>query len=339
MTPVEESEITIPIDPDAHDYGDWTDNGAENHKKVCSRDETHVVTEAHSWVDIFDESLIVPGGSNDPCTGLVQCYQTCEVCGRTNDAAHVFTVSEGSGHSNPLIHHEAVDSDCVTAGNIEYWTCDLCGVMFSDENHTVEVTDVSTPALNHEGIAPVEQVNATCTEPGVKAHAECPLCGKMFSDVTASHEVNADDLAIPAKGHDFHGAIQDKDASEHWYKCTRCDVYGGAEAHSYTRALAIDDAKKSDTTCTASATYYYSCACGRINNAEGADTFTVGSPTGHAYNSVKAGSWTWTRSRMSASSRFAIASLMEGIAPFIFSPIIIITEVPLNLYPKFLNRP
>ena len=225
------------------------------------------------------------------CTTMGDTTYECTVC-------HYQWTVVGTGygpHDGTFTHHDAVAATCTTAGNIEYWTCDLCGVMFSDEDHTVEVTNVSTPALNHEGIASVEQVNATCTEPGVKAHAECPLCGKMFSDVTASHEVNADDLAIPAKGHDFHGAIQDKDASEHWYKCTRCDVYGGAEAHSYTRALAIDDAKKADATCTASATYYYSCACGRINNAEGADTFTVGSPTGHAYNSVKAGSWTWTK--------------------------------------------
>ena len=311
----------------AHTWpADWTETQAatctdigkeERTCSVCGLTETRDIPKLqHSFTG--DVVSFNDGTHAHKCVygcGLVGTVENCEDsktqisstaanCTTMGDTTYKCTVCDyqwtvvGTGygpHDGTFTHHDAVAATCTTAGNIEYWTCDLCGVMFSDEDHTVEVADVSTPALNHEGIAPVEQVNATCTEPGVKAHAECPLCGKMFSDVTASHEVNADDLAIPAKGHDFHGAIQDKDASEHWYKCTRCDVYGGAEAHSYTRALAIADAKKSDATCTASATYYYSCACGRINNAEGADTFTVGSPTGHAYNSVKAGSWTWTK--------------------------------------------
>ncbi len=144
--------VVLPIDPDAHNWGDWTDNGADNHKRVCSRDEVnHVETEAHSWKDIYSEDLIVGDKNVDPCTGRIECYQTCEVCGRTNDDAHTFVVSEGTGHKMPLIHHEATDADCVTAGNREYWECEVCGKYFSDAAGTQVITDKSSVLIQPDG--------------------------------------------------------------------------------------------------------------------------------------------------------------------------------------------
>ncbi len=144
--------VVLPIDPDAHNWGDWTDNGADNHKRVCSRDEeNHVETEAHSWKDIYSEDLIVGDKNVDPCTGRIECYQTCEVCGRTNDADHTFVVSEGEGHKMPLTHHEATVATCVTAGNSEYYECSVCGKYFSDAEGTQPIADKSSVIVQPSG--------------------------------------------------------------------------------------------------------------------------------------------------------------------------------------------
>jgi len=49
--------------------------------------------------------------------------------------------------------------------------------------------------------------------------------------------------------------------------------------HTYDKKVATDDYKATDATCTAKATYYYSCECG----AKGTDTFESGDMLAHSY--------------------------------------------------------
>ena len=55
-----------------------------------------------------------------------------------------------------LEHHEAVAATCEEAGNIEYWSCSVCGNNFEDEagNNAIE-GDVVIPALEHNWSGPV----------------------------------------------------------------------------------------------------------------------------------------------------------------------------------------
>lgn len=65
-------------------------------------------------------------------------------------------------------------------------------------------------------------------------------------------------------------------------KCTECGYVIEAQldhTHKYTEAVATDEHKASSATCTAKATYYYSCKCG----ANGTETFESGNALGHSW--------------------------------------------------------
>ncbi len=100
---------------------------------------------------------------------------------------------------------DKVEVTHVENGNIEYWTCSLCGDKFSDETCETKVSDIVISALGHDDVNAIEweedeishfkacscgQVlvsenhtfewrtdkEARCTETGLK-HEECTVCG------------------------------------------------------------------------------------------------------------------------------------------------------------------
>ncbi|MBR5420571.1 MAG: BspA family leucine-rich repeat surface protein [Lachnospiraceae bacterium] len=54
--------------------------------------------------------------------------------------------------SHVAVHTDAKASDCTTKGNIEYWTCERCGLIFADAacTHEIEKEDTELPALGHD---------------------------------------------------------------------------------------------------------------------------------------------------------------------------------------------
>ena len=162
---------------------------------------------------------------------------TCTVCGETRTE----TVA-ALGHD--LTKTEAEMVTCTEAGNIEYWTCERCGKIFSDAEGTTEITleDTVINALGHawdEGKVTTEPtcttegvktftctrcgetrtetiealghnltatlaVAATCTEPGNVEYWTCERCGKIFSDAEGKNEITLEDTVIPATGHKWN---------------------------------------------------------------------------------------------------------------------------------------
>ncbi|MGN0700551.1 MAG: chitobiase/beta-hexosaminidase C-terminal domain-containing protein, partial [Oscillospiraceae bacterium] len=51
--------------------------------------------------------------------------------------------TETTAHGT-LTHHAAKAATCTEDGNIEYWTCDICKLYFSDENGKTEITQAQT---------------------------------------------------------------------------------------------------------------------------------------------------------------------------------------------------
>lgn len=93
-------ELTIAINPNAHNFGEWIKNeGADTHTRVCSFNSEHTETEScHGGTATCTEQAI------------------CERCGNK--------YGESLGHA--IVHHEAKAPTCTEIGGEAYDTCSRC---------------------------------------------------------------------------------------------------------------------------------------------------------------------------------------------------------------------
>ena len=99
-TEITETDLIIPIDENAHDFGKWTRNdGAETHTRVCSFNSEHTETEScHGGTATCTEQAI------------------CERCGN----------KYGESLEHAIVHHEAKAPTCTEIGWEAYDTCSRC---------------------------------------------------------------------------------------------------------------------------------------------------------------------------------------------------------------------
>jgi len=112
--------------------------------------------------------------------------------------------------------------------------CDMCGTVLCEHSERIAVGEAKNP---------------TCTEKGITAGEKCSACGTI---IVAQEEISAlghtpGEAAtcttaqtctvcgveiVAALDHDFSGAWQ-KDDTNHWKKCSRCDATDQTGTHSY----------------------------------------------------------------------------------------------------------
>ena len=118
-------------------------------------------------------------------------------------------------------HHAAVEATCTEAGNVEYFTCSVCGKYFLDAECTQEITLAATvvPATGHvdknkdntcdlcgadlceHALEHVAAVAVTCNEDGNIEYYRCAKCGKYFSDAAGTNEITLNATLILHMGH------------------------------------------------------------------------------------------------------------------------------------------
>lgn len=145
----------------------------------------------HKWSDWFEKTAT--------CTEDGGEMRYCALCGATE---HRGETIGATGHN--LTHHEAVASTCEVAGSSEYWSCDRCGLFFSDGqgSQPIEENSWMLPLAEHTYGELIAEVSATCTDVGTKAHYKCSVCHKLFVDGESGKvEVSAEELVIPTLEH------------------------------------------------------------------------------------------------------------------------------------------
>ncbi len=177
-------EIT-PVN-DNHDWNAWESNGNGTHTHTCKNDSSHT------------ETTNCSGGS-----ATCEARAVCDVC-------HM-VYGELAPHT--LTHTPAVDATCTTPGNVEYWHCSVCGKNFSDSIGTRELTEITSPALNHNWGA-WEKVSETqhqriCQNDGshketgdhtpgtaatCKAPANCSICGQSYGEKNPSNHTGGTEV-------------------------------------------------------------------------------------------------------------------------------------------------
>ena len=95
----------------------------------------------------------------------------CTVCG----------TEYGAFATHSLIHHAAVSATCTTNGNIEYWSCSVCGMNYADAGAATEVSDVVILA-SHTGGTEIRNYKApTEYEKGYSGDIYCLGCEQIIS--------------------------------------------------------------------------------------------------------------------------------------------------------------
>ena len=201
-------------------------------------------------------------------------WQTCS-CGDTNKVEHKYikTVANET--------YKATDATCTSPASY-YYSCE-CGAKGTSTFTSGVIAD--HVFVTHDAVA------ATCQAAGNAVYYTCKNCSNYFtsnadpktSGVSFESFKGLEDYYFPKLDHSYTGAIKDDGNGKHSFKCENgCDEYGEATAHNYNQEVVKDTYKKTDATCTAKATYYYSCECG----AKGTNTFEFGEKLGHNYENA-----------------------------------------------------
>lgn len=151
-----------------------------------------------------------------------------------------------------VVKTDRVEPTHTATGNIEYWTCTLCGDVFSDENCVVEVTDVVIPEKGHEDVSSLQwtqsethhskvcscgeilqsqehtfewvtDMEASCDAPGFR-YEECVVCKykrNENTEVTVPHETEKCDAVEPDCT---------ENGNTEYYRCVNCGKYFADEA-------------------------------------------------------------------------------------------------------------
>lgn len=227
-----------------HDWGEWKNTGnAQQHTRTCQRDQSHTETAAHTPGTPANCTTpqtctacgyeITPANNNHDwnaweSNGNGTHTHTCK-----NDSSHTETTNCSGGSAtcearavcdvchmvygelapHTLTHTPAVDATCTTPGNVEYWHCSVCGKNFSDSEGKGELTEITSPALNHNWGA-WEKVSETqhqriCQNDGshketgdhtpgtaatCKAPANCSICGQSYGEKNPSNHAGGTEV-------------------------------------------------------------------------------------------------------------------------------------------------
>ena len=147
------AELTIPIDPDAHDFGAWiaevpatcVATGTKGHKD-CNRCNRHYDESGNEITD-----LTIPKNDNHDWNAWVS----------NGNGTHTRTCKRDSGHKENGTCSGGT-ATCTTKA-----VCDVCRTTYGD----------TTPHTYGELIP---EVPATTEDFGVKEHKDCSVCGKHF---------------------------------------------------------------------------------------------------------------------------------------------------------------
>lgn len=155
--------------------------------------------------------LVFVDGIPATCTtdGMVE-YWKCTDCGKMfGDELGTKELSESDlkipALTHDMIRHDETAPSCTTEGNVLYYECSRCGLLFSDEQGENEVKpeDVVLPVAHD--MKYVDGVSSTCLDHGYLAHYECEACGQLFMDEEGTQAVTTEDITLPLAAH--HGYL------------------------------------------------------------------------------------------------------------------------------------
>lgn len=256
-----------------------TDGENGTHQQKCKNCDTYGNEAKHTWSD----GVIEPDST---CTSTGTKTYTCKADGCK--ATYTKTLDLAA---HKLTKTEAKDAKCEEAGNIEYWTCSVCGKYFSDANGTTEIklADIVIAQLGHNYTGAVKSNgNGEKATHSYLCKNGCGTYGGAIAHTWGAGVVKPAATCTTDGTETFTCTVEGCKAT---YTKTV-----PATGHSFTKENATDDYLATKATCRDAATYYKSCtACGLTSkDVTGQEaTFKSGNALGHSFaqaNGVKSNS-------------------------------------------------
>lgn len=142
-----------------------------------------------------DFSKVVSSTAGDCQTVGSTTYECSYGCGQTKTV-------DGAYGAHKLVKHDAVPSTCTVAGNSEYYTCSVCGKMFSDAGAANEISAIpALPLASHTFTNYKNNNDATCQKNATET-ATCDVCGtatdtREIADSTVAHQFTVEVSSTP----------------------------------------------------------------------------------------------------------------------------------------------
>ena len=180
-----EPTMVLPADENLrnhiHLWGECTDNGDGTHTRTCAAcggTETH----EHMW-DGGEQVAVATEGA----PGTIR--YTCNVCGATKEVVDPY---ENHG---TLTKVDAVAPTCTDDGHVTYYVCDVCGLLFWDE-------DGKNPILD-DAAAEIDIADPDSSDPDAYAAWYEEYQKKVAEATDENAQKAADKVVDPATGHDW----------------------------------------------------------------------------------------------------------------------------------------
>lgn len=197
------------------------------------------------------------------------------------------------GHA--LRKTQALSPGCEAEGNLEYWTCSLCGKHFRDSLAEVEAMpeDLRVPATGHT-FEYVPEVSPTADRDGCRAHWKCTVCHRTYKDQPAKEELSREDLFISRLGHTYVISVAEATCATGGhitYACNHCaNTYVAHEEGPLGHDL-MEMEGQEPTETQAGVTRHWVCRrCGKLFSDENGNVETTADQlirpaTGHTFTS------------------------------------------------------
>ncbi len=271
------------LDADAHKWGAWTNiDGTETHERFCEYNSAH---REESTCESSGQAIV-----DADCETAGYTLKTCDFCNHQWQTNPV----------DPLGHKWSnwVSNDAGSHTRV----CERAGCHYAAD-HTAK----TETALCTKDNAEAAVTDPTCLDEGYTTYT-CKDCGYEWVDDYT--DATGHSYLKQTKKTDAIYKRTDKNCTTdltYWYRCDNCDVSAGTEADNYTDITVLywvseaaaghkfDDKKATEdylatpATCTAKATYYYSCSvCGTSSkDTDGEKTFEYGAVLGHDWQNTE----------------------------------------------------
>lgn len=210
-----------------------TETGKLAHRD-CSVCKKHFATDSATELGSLEipanghKTTLVAKVDSTCTTEGTKAHYKCTVCeklfqneaGTTEATKDSLTIAK---KSHTLTKTPAKAATCVAGGNDAYWTCSVCGNVYSDAAGTIKtsVAEMTKGAdANAHDLELVPAVASTCKVQGHGEYYKCKLCGKMFDKNTNDKQELTTITLLPLAAHDY--GTYYSDANSHWQFCKVC---------------------------------------------------------------------------------------------------------------------